>query len=104
MATYSRQAAWPSIPLRRFRLSDQGFNRTSWGFVFPEWQPASLPSFTKDHPMSKHTVSTKGGAMVAEGHKTRRAALSSQAGASALAISTISAIAGALRDPILYRD
>jgi hypothetical protein len=54
--------------------------------------------------MSKHTVSTRGGAMVADGHKTRRAALSSQAGASALAISTISAIAGALCDPILYHD
>jgi hypothetical protein len=36
--------------------------------------------------------------------KPAEPALSSQAGASALAISTISAIAGALRDPILYRD
>ena len=50
--------------------------------------------------MSKHTVSTKGGAMAAEGHKTRRAALRALVGASALAIPTISSIAAALADPI----
>jgi hypothetical protein len=50
--------------------------------------------------MSNHTVSTKGGAMAAEGHKTRRAALRVLAGASALAIPTISSIAAALPDPI----
>jgi hypothetical protein len=38
--------------------------------------------------------------MAAEGHKTRRAALRALAGASALAIPTISAIADALSDPI----
>jgi len=50
--------------------------------------------------MSNHTVSTKGGAMAAEGHKTRRSALRALAGASALAIPTISSIARALPDPI----
>ena len=50
--------------------------------------------------MSKHTVTTKGGAMAAEGHKTRRAALRALVGASALAIPTISAIADAISDPI----
>ena len=50
--------------------------------------------------MSNPTVSTKGGAMAAEGHKTRRAALRALAGASALALPTISAIADALPDPI----
>ena len=50
--------------------------------------------------MSKHTVSTERGAMAAEGHKTRRAALRALIGASALAIPTISAIADALSDPI----
>ena len=50
--------------------------------------------------MSKHADSTKGGAMAAEGHKTRRAALRALVGASALAIPTISAIADAISDPI----
>jgi hypothetical protein len=50
--------------------------------------------------MSKHAVSTKGGAMAAEGHETRRAALRALAGASALALPTISAIADALLDSI----
>jgi hypothetical protein len=50
--------------------------------------------------MSNHTVSTKGGAMAAEGHKTRQAALRALAGASALALPTISAIADAPPDPI----
>jgi hypothetical protein len=38
--------------------------------------------------------------MAPEGHKTRRAALRALAGASALAVPTISAIADALSDPI----
>jgi hypothetical protein len=38
--------------------------------------------------------------MAAQGHKTRRAALRVLAGASALSVPTISAIAGALSDPI----
>jgi hypothetical protein len=50
--------------------------------------------------MSKNTLSTKGGAMAADGHKTRRAALGALAGASALAIPAISASASALPDPI----
>jgi hypothetical protein len=50
--------------------------------------------------MPKHTVSTKGGARAAAGHKSRRAALRALAGVSALAVSTISAIADALPDPI----
>ena len=50
--------------------------------------------------MSNHTVSAEGGAMAAEGHKTRRAALRALAGAMALAIPTISAIADAPSDPI----
>jgi hypothetical protein len=50
--------------------------------------------------MSKHADSTKGGAMAAEGHKTRRTALRMLAGAGTLAIPTISAIADALSDPI----
>jgi hypothetical protein len=55
---------------------------------------------TQEHPMSNHTASTKGGPMAAEGHKTRRSALRALAGASALAIPTISAIADAFSDPI----
>jgi hypothetical protein len=47
--------------------------------------------------MSKRTVSAKGGAMPAEGHRTRRAALGALA--SALAIPKIGAMA-ALPDPI----
>jgi hypothetical protein len=58
------------------------------------------PFSTQEHPMSKHTLSTKGEAMAAEGHMTRRAAFRTLAGASALAIPTISAIADALSDPI----
>ena len=50
--------------------------------------------------MSKHSVSTKGGAMAGECHKTRRAALRALAGASSLAIPTISAIAEGFSDPI----
>ncbi len=50
--------------------------------------------------MSKYTVSTEGGAMAAEGHKTRRAALHALVGASALAMPTISSFASALGDPI----
>jgi hypothetical protein len=50
--------------------------------------------------MSNHAVSTKGGAMAAEGHKTRRSALRALAVASALAIPTISSIADAFSDPI----
>jgi len=50
--------------------------------------------------MSNPTVSTKCGAMAAEGHKTRRAALRALFGASALAIPTIGAISDALSDPI----
>jgi hypothetical protein len=50
--------------------------------------------------MSKHTVSAEGGAIAAEAHKTRRAALRALVGASALAIPTIGSIAPALGDPI----
>jgi hypothetical protein len=50
--------------------------------------------------MSKHTVSTKGGAIAAEDQKTRRAALRTLAGASVLAFPTISVTARALPDPI----
>jgi hypothetical protein len=59
-----------------------------------------LPFSAQEHPMSNHAVSTKGGAMAAEGHKTRRSALRALAGASALAIPTISSIADAFSDPI----
>jgi hypothetical protein len=51
--------------------------------------------------MSKNTLSTKGGAMAADGHKTRRAALRALAGASVLVVPTIGAIAGSVQDPIL---
>jgi len=50
--------------------------------------------------MSKNTPSSKGGAMSADGHKTRRAALRALAGASVLVVPTIGAIAGSFRDPI----
>jgi hypothetical protein len=50
--------------------------------------------------MSKRTVPNEDGAKTAEGHKTRRAALCALAGASALAIPTISAIADGFSDPI----
>lgn len=50
--------------------------------------------------MSKHTVSTKGGAMAPEGHKTRRAALRALVSVSTLAIPTVGSIAAALADPI----
>ena len=51
--------------------------------------------------MSKHAVSPEGGTIAAEAHKTRRAALRALVGASALAIPTIGASAGARPDPIL---
>jgi hypothetical protein len=51
--------------------------------------------------MSKYTTLTKGGAMAAHGHKTRRATLRALVGASVLAVPTIGAIAGFLPDPIL---
>jgi len=50
--------------------------------------------------MTKHTVSNNGGAIAAEDQKTRRAALRALAGASVLAVPTISAIAEELSDPI----
>jgi hypothetical protein len=51
--------------------------------------------------MSKRNVSAKGGAMPAEGPTTRRTALGVLAGASALAIPTMSLLAAAaLSDPI----
>ena len=50
--------------------------------------------------MSKHTVSTEGGAIAAETHKTRRAALRALAGASALAVPVIAASSFMLPDPI----
>ena len=51
--------------------------------------------------MSEHAASPEGGAIAAEAHKTRRAALRTLVGASALAIPTIGASAGARPDPIL---
>jgi hypothetical protein len=50
--------------------------------------------------MSNHIISTRGGAMAAEGHKTRRAALRTFVGVSAFAIRTIRSIGSALGDPI----
>jgi hypothetical protein len=50
--------------------------------------------------MSKRTVSAKGGAMSAEGHTTRRAALGALASASALVIPKVAARA-ATADPVL---
>ena len=50
--------------------------------------------------MSKYAVSTQGGAIAADGQKTRRAALRALVGASALAIPTIGSVASALGDPI----
>ncbi len=50
--------------------------------------------------MSKHTVSTEGGAIAAETHKTRRAALRALAGASALAVPVIAASGFMLPDPV----
>jgi hypothetical protein len=57
-------------------------------------------SQTQEHSMSKNSDSTKGGAMAAAGHKTRRAALRALVGASVLAIPTIGSFASALGDPI----
>src|SRR5579863_5015268 len=51
--------------------------------------------------MSEHALLNKGGAVAADGHKTRRAALRALVGASALAVPTISSVARALPDPIL---
>jgi len=51
--------------------------------------------------MSNHAVSTESGAMAAEGHKSRRAALRALVGASALAIPAIGTGVSALGDPIL---
>ena len=50
--------------------------------------------------MSNHIISTRGGAMAAEGHKTRRAALRTFVGASGFAIRTICSIGSALGVPI----
>ena len=50
--------------------------------------------------MSNRTVSTKGFASAADGYTTRRAALRTLVGASALAMPTISSFASALGDPI----
>jgi len=50
--------------------------------------------------MSRHTVSPEGGAIAAEAHKTRRAALRALVGASALVIPSIGSTASALGDPI----
>jgi hypothetical protein len=50
--------------------------------------------------MSKHTVSTKGGATAVEGHTSRRAALRALIGAGALAIPAIGSTESALGDPI----
>src|ERR1700677_3718041 len=88
------------MPLRRLPLSDHPLQSN-----MPRVRDLSMavrlsPFSTQEHPMSNHTVSTKGGAMAAEGHTTRRAALRALAGASAVAIPTISAIADALSDPI----
>jgi len=50
--------------------------------------------------MSRHTVSPEGGAIAAEAHKTRRAALRALVGASALVIPSIGSTASARGDPI----
>src|ERR1700733_13987074 len=61
LATYRANArtSSSSMPLRRFRLSDIPFNRTSRGFAFSAWRSASPPFSTEDYPMSKYTVSAK---------------------------------------------
>jgi hypothetical protein len=50
--------------------------------------------------MSKHTACPEDGAMIIEDHKTRRAALRTLAGVSALAIPIVTASASARPDPI----
>jgi hypothetical protein len=93
-----RERFWGSMSLR-LSLSDHSLQSNMPGLrVLSMAVRLSLFS-TKEHPMSNHTACTKGGAM-AEGHKTRRSALRALAGASALAIPTISAIADAFSDPI----
>ena len=54
----------------------------------------------KEFPMLKNTVSTKGGVLAADGHKTRRAALRALAGPSVLVFPTISSLASTFRDPV----
>ena len=51
--------------------------------------------------MSKNTPSSKGGATAADGHKTRRAALRTLVGASALAVPIVAASASVRPDAIL---
>jgi hypothetical protein len=64
--------------------------------------PPPEPSLlTQEHPMSKHNVSTKDGAMSAQGDKSRRAALCALTGASAQAIPPINSVVAAVPDQAL---